>query len=48
MLYLNSTSMHISTGNVIKGNMTVEPAEARGKKLCADPEHSRMVIVGNI
>ena len=29
MLYLNNMSMHMSTGNVIKRNMTAEPAETR-------------------
>ena len=33
MLYLNSTSMRMSTGNVIKRNMTAEHTETRREEV---------------
>ena len=37
MLYLNNTSMRMSTDDVIKGNMIAEPADTRCEEIVLGP-----------
>ena len=49
MLYLSSTSIRVSTYNVMEKKYDCGTClDQEGKKLGADPEYSRMVIAGNI